>query len=335
MIVCCMVTAFFFIGALLQLIGVTLSMYKRHRFGCIFFTGGAVPVMYAAWQNQDSTLILGQTLITIILFLIMPAHKSTSTLWQACRDTYTAFRQFWLQYSGLCKQTLILLLALVAVLALPLFAPSTESLHHFIKQYTGISNNTHQSHASFILLAGLLSFIGIPRQALSFVAGLFFGVYMGTFLATLATTLGCAMAFATSRFLSTLWRNRQKKTEQKTILFHNFILKYEKHYRTLHNLLLQNPFCMAVLLRLFPSGNNLLFSLLGGIMRMPALAFIGGSCLGYIPQNLIFALMGSGTYNDGPWRIVIAIALFVCTALLGIWIWRRADRQSACAHEQA
>ena len=85
----------------------------------------------------------------------------------------------------------------------------------------------------------------------------------------------------------------------------------------------QRPFILAILIRLFPSGNNLVFSLLAGVSRIPAWPFFLGSCLGYIPQNLLFAMIGSGMRVDEGWRIGLSALLFAASCALGWWLYKR------------
>ena len=79
----------------------------------------------------------------------------------------------------------------------------------------------------------------------------------------------------------------------------------------------------GILIRLFPSGNNLVFSLLAGVSRIPAWPFFLGSCLGYIPQNLLFAMIGSGMRVDEGWRIGLSALLFAASCALGWWLYKR------------
>ena len=59
---------------------------------------------------------------------------------------------------------------------------------------------------------------------------------------------------------------------------------------------------------------------------MKKLPFFLGSALGYIPQMLIFSLVGSGARVDQFWQVAIAMALFVLAAILGIVLYRNVAR---------
>ena len=159
----------------------------------------------------------------------------------------------------------------------------------------------------YVFGAACLMCIAGPRQLISFAGGYAFGAVVGTILATLGVTLGCALAFSLARW------GGQRFVER----------RYGERLRRFNTFLARNPFWLAVLLRLFPSGNNLLFSVAAGVSRIPALPFFLGSCLGYIPQNLIFSLLGSGARVDPVWRFGVGGALFVVSGFLAWLLYQR------------
>jgi uncharacterized membrane protein YdjX (TVP38/TMEM64 family) len=57
-----------------------------------------------------------------------------------------------------------------------------------------------------------------------------------------------------------------------------------------------------------------------------AISFIGGSTIGYIPQTVIFALLGSGFNVDLEFRIILSIVLFLASILLGFFLYRKYKR---------
>ena len=165
--------------------------------------------------------------------------------------------------------------------------------------------------ALYVVVSALLTCAALPRQMVSFVGGSLFGLAEGLLLATIAVTLGCIFAFGFARLLG------QQRIER----------RFGSRLHGFNQFLCRGPFVVALLVRLFPSGNNLLFSLFAGVSRIPALPFFCGSCLGYIPQNFIFALLGSGTRVDPFWRFSSGAILFVCSGLLGAWLYRRYRNQ--------
>ena len=80
---------------------------------------------------------------------------------------------------------------------------------------------------------------------------------------------------------------------------------------------------MALLIRLLPLGSNLVTNLVAGVSSANALGFFAGSVLGYVPQTIIFALLGSGINLDPALRITSSVLLFMLSAALGVYLYRR------------
>ena len=55
-----------------------------------------------------------------------------------------------------------------------------------------------------------------------------------------------------------------------------------------------HPFQMTMIVRLLPVGSNVLTNLIAGVSRVRPVPFFAGSAVGYLPQTLAFALVGSG-----------------------------------------
>jgi uncharacterized membrane protein YdjX (TVP38/TMEM64 family) len=54
--------------------------------------------------------------------------------------------------------------------------------------------------------------------------------------------------------------------------------------------------------------------------------FILGSAAGYLPQTIVFVLIGSGVHIDPTFRIGLGAALFVASAAMGIYLVRHLRR---------
>jgi uncharacterized membrane protein YdjX (TVP38/TMEM64 family) len=159
----------------------------------------------------------------------------------------------------------------------------------------------------FIGVGGLLAGIGLSRQVIAFLGGYGFGFLAGALLATLAALLGCLLSFTLARLLGRAWLMRH----------------YSARIRKVDSFIHDNPFSMTLLVRLLPLGSNWMVNLAAGVSGVRPLPFFLGTALGYIPQMLVFALIGSGTQVGQFWRVVIAVALFVVAALLGVYLYRR------------
>ena len=199
---------------------------------------------------------------------------------------------------------------------LRLLDPDADSLTRFVNEH--IRAHGFTGCLLFVLLGGGLTCVGLPRQLLSFAGGYAFGMLFGTVWATVGTTLGCALSFFYARFVG---RNSVER-------------RFGKQVAKINDLVREAPFAMTVCIRLLPVGNNLLTCLLGGVSRIPAMPFVIGSCIGYIPQNLIFALLGSGIRVEPFWRTVTSAVLFVVSSLIGWWIYRRFHLHRAIDAEQ-
>lgn len=161
--------------------------------------------------------------------------------------------------------------------------------------------------ALFVAAGAAFVAVGLPRQAVAFLGGYAFGLVEGSALALMAQAIGCATAFVYARFIARDWVAK----------------RISDRMRRIDAFLASNTFAMTLLIRFLPVGNNLMVNLTAGVSGAGALAFIGGSALGYIPQTVIFALVGSGIDIDPLFRIGLAVVLFAASGVMGIWLYRR------------
>ncbi len=159
----------------------------------------------------------------------------------------------------------------------------------------------------FLAVGGLAAAVGVPRQAVAFMAGYAFGFVWGTVLGVLAALLGCIGGFYYARLLG------------RSLVAHRFPGKVRK----VDAFIRDNPFNMTLLIRLLPVGSNLVTNLAAGVSSVAALPFFAGSALGYVPQTAVFALVGSGVNLDPVWRIGLGVVLFVVSGVLGVYLYRR------------
>jgi uncharacterized membrane protein YdjX (TVP38/TMEM64 family) len=93
--------------------------------------------------------------------------------------------------------------------------------------------------------------------------------------------------------------------------------------RPLRDILAGSPFNATLALRLLPVGNNLALNLLAGMAAIGLVPFLAASAIGYLPQTVVFALLGKGVRVDGAWQLALAVALFVVSAAIGFLLLRR------------
>ncbi len=200
--------------------------------------------------------------------------------------------------------------AIMATLALVLYVWDAADLDNILTNDwidTHIKGQGIGGELLFVGLAALATGFGMPRQLVSGLAGYAFGFAFGAGLALLGTILGCIGAFYYARLLA-------RAPLQK---------KISGRVRRLDNFLHDNPFSMTLLVRMLPIGSNLATNLAAGVSSLRALPFFSGSALGYLPQTLIFALLGSGVSDDPALRITLSVVLFVASGLLGVYLYRR------------
>lgn len=167
----------------------------------------------------------------------------------------------------------------------------------------------------FVGVTALSTGLGVPRQITAFLGGYAFGWLWGTLLATLGTAIGCATDFTVARYLG------------RDLVLSRFARRAAK----LDAFLRTGPFRTSLAIRLLPVGHNLLTSVAAGVTSIPAAPFILGSAAGYIPQNLVFALFGSGVNAQSglgqALSLGLSIALLAASAWLGMSVYRAYKRQ--------
>jgi uncharacterized membrane protein YdjX (TVP38/TMEM64 family) len=160
-----------------------------------------------------------------------------------------------------------------------------------------------------LLFTGLgVAFTGVggPRQAVSFAAAYLFGLAAGIPLALLASIGGCIAGYSIARIYSRATaRIVSGRVQAATRAWAS------------------EPFAITLIIRLLPVGSNLVANLAAGAARIPALPFFAGSAAGYVPQTIVFALMGSGVNVGSGTQLALSVALFVASAAGGAWVWSR------------
>lgn len=163
----------------------------------------------------------------------------------------------------------------------------------------------------FLAVGGVATALSVPRQIVAFLGGYAWGFAVGTALATLAALLGCVLGFFYARWLGRAFVQR----------------RFPGRIRKLDDFLHRHPFSMSLVIRLLPVGHNASTNLLAGVSSVRPLPFFAGSGLGYLPQNLVFALAGSGVHFDPELRLTLAVLLFVVSSLIGVGLYRRHRRE--------
>lgn len=160
--------------------------------------------------------------------------------------------------------------------------------------------------ALFVLVGATFTVL-LPRQVVSFLGGYAFGLVVGTGLALLATLVSAVTSFYYARFMGRDFLAR----------------RYPGRIGKIDAFLSGNTLVTTLVLRLSPFSSNLVTNLAAGVSAVRPAPFFAGSAMGYLPQTLIFALLGSGFDVDPALRTGLSVALFVVSSVLGLVLWRR------------
>lgn len=161
--------------------------------------------------------------------------------------------------------------------------------------------------AVFIAVSGLFIAIGLPRQIFCFLGGYAYGFVIGTALAVAATTAGCIATFYYARLLG---RDSLRR-------------RFGRRLRRFDHVLERHPFSATLVVRLIPIANNFVVNLMAGVSSVRALPYFVSSAIGFVPQTLVFVLVGTGVHVDAGLHIVLAVLLFLVSAVIGLAIYRR------------
>ena len=165
----------------------------------------------------------------------------------------------------------------------------------------------------FALAAAVACALGVPRQVVAYAAGLGFGLWTGCALALIAQVIGCAVDFVWARVIAREWAAR----------------RISGRLARMDAALSRHPFTATLTLRLLPVGNNLALNLLAGVSGVAAAPFIAASAIGFVPQTVVFVLLGSGVRVGRGAQLALAVALFAVASLVGFWLLRRARAETS------
>ena len=161
----------------------------------------------------------------------------------------------------------------------------------------------------------LATAIGLPRQLIAFISGYALGVLLGVIVSLIIAICGCAITFTLSRKFLRTW----------------LLERYATQIRTLDGFTENDAFWKVVMLRFQPLGTNLLTNVTAGVSRMPAGRFLSASLLGYVPQMMVFALIGSGVRVESIWQLGVSLFLLAVSFVLGLWLLSKSGKRRRSA----
>lgn len=163
----------------------------------------------------------------------------------------------------------------------------------------------------FLAAGVLVCAVGLPRQTVCFAGGIAYGVVQGTALSLLATVAGALLVFLWARLAGRDWARRRLSGNRS-----GWLARLDRRVRA-------QPFTTILFVRLLPVGSALLLNLAAGVLGLRVLPFLLATLLGSLPQTLIFVLLGSGTRIGHGTQVMLAIALFAASTLVGLLLMRR------------
>jgi len=161
--------------------------------------------------------------------------------------------------------------------------------------------------ALFLLVGTLATSIGLPRQLVAFTGGLAYGLLPGIALSLIAALCGCHVTVQVSRHLLRSWVER----------------RHPAVVAKLTELLQRDTFIKILILRLQPLGTNLLTNLCIGCTDVSYRQFLLASGIGYVPQMMVFALLGAGVRVGEEMQALVSGSLVLVSVFLAIGLYGR------------
>nr|WP_321985936.1 VTT domain-containing protein [uncultured Lichenicoccus sp.] len=180
-------------------------------------------------------------------------------------------------------------------------------LNHAMLQ-GGVLQRGLEGRLIFLGIGTLVCAVGLPRQAVGFAGGFAYGLVVGTLLTTLATLAGCLVDLFWARAIGRDWVRRRIR--------HGRLVR-------LDGFIAANPFSAILTLRLLPVGSSLMVSLFSGVLGVRASPFAAATLLGSLPQTVIFGLLGAGVGIGHGAQVLLGLALFVASGIIGLYLFYR------------
>lgn len=152
-------------------------------------------------------------------------------------------------------------------------------------------------YSCFIVLMS----IGFPRQAIAFFCGAGLGSSIGTLVALTLTAVSASITYTLAKGPLRVFAIRA----------------LGKKLCTAQVFVSRSSFRNVLIARLFPIGSNLVTNLLAGVLQLPFPTFFFASLLGFLPQTVLFSLLGSGIDNIPYLQQVLPVGgLIICIGLV-------------------
>ncbi len=217
--------------------------------------------------------------------------------------------------STLRNHKVLVILALALLLALLVLLTQSPPNEWSQAQRLGLrlQNASVFELLAFIIIGISATAVGLPRQLFAFISGFAFGVVPGVALSLTMAIIGCGIAFTFSRRFLRGWIKR----------------RYQSLVNKLDALTVHDAFWKVVMLRFQPLGTNLLTNVAAGVSQINPRLFLLASFVGYVPQMLVFALIGSGIRVGSRSQLLISVVLLLISFFIGLWLLSRSAARQA------
>lgn len=164
---------------------------------------------------------------------------------------------------------------------------------------------------SIALVCMVLGFFGVSRQVLAALCGYLLSFWDALLMIEVTMLFSAIAAYYCGRWVPA----RQLNSSRTRTL--RFVIRK----------LRANPFQGVLLLRLIPVGSNLLTNTVAGILRLPLLSFVSASAIGYLPQHIIFVMVGQGIQLGSLSLLLIAMSIFLLSLVVIQLVRKSSDAQ--------
>ena len=212
-------------------------------------------------------------------------------------------------FSKELRRLLVLLGAAAAIFILFYFTPVGEITRDIHKLRTFLAGDDLWAEATYTALVTGLVALGTPRLIFYVLGGLAFGFWQGLLLAQVGAVIGSYLTFWAVRHGGRGWLERRFGDHR---LFG----------KTFH---VRSSVKAVVLIRQLPLTSVMINSGLA-LSKVRARVFVLGTFIGYLPQGVIAALIGSGVVEEGAMEglgKLLAAGLVLTLGAFLLWRWRR------------
>jgi len=203
----------------------------------------------------------------------------------------------------------LVLAALVGVLFATVGVPSPAQLA------TWARSAGPAAPALFVLVAAVSTCVLFPGHVTATAAGVLFGVAGGVALTLAAATLGAALAFLLARGAGAAPIGR-------------LLGPRAAHWRAW---IAERGFSAVLTARLLPGTPAGVLNYAAGLTAMPLRAFTAAVALGALPKTLAYVALGGALAAPFTARGLLAVGLYVATALAGALLARKHVRDARAA----